>query len=44
VYRRSVLEKTLFTVLGIFPWECIMCRKRVYFRNDGHDKIAKGEI
>jgi hypothetical protein len=42
--RRSILERTLFTLLGFFPWECIMCRKRVYFRNDGHDKIAKGEI
>jgi hypothetical protein len=34
----------LLSLLGFYPWECIICRKRVYFRNDGHDLMTKGEI
>jgi hypothetical protein len=43
VNRRSVLEKTFLSLIGFFPWECVICRKRVYFRDDGHRLIAKGE-
>jgi hypothetical protein len=38
-----VLEKTFLSLIGFFPWECVICRKRVYFRDDGHRLIAKGE-
>jgi hypothetical protein len=38
-----VLEKTFLSLIGFFPWECVICRKRVYFRDDGHRLIANGE-
>jgi hypothetical protein len=43
VNRRSFLERSLLTLLGFYPWECVMCRRRVYFRDNGHRLIAKGE-
>ena len=26
----------LLPILGIFPWECVMCRCRAFCRDDGH--------
>jgi hypothetical protein len=42
--RRSFLEKRVLSWLGIYPWECVMCRRRVYFRSDGHNLPSKGQI
>ncbi len=35
VNRVTLLERTLFTWLGIFPWECVSCRRKRYFRDPG---------
>ena len=40
--RRSMLEKTVLVLIGIYPWECVMCRRKVYFRDDGHDAGSLG--
>ena len=35
VNRVGILEKTLLTWLGFYPWECISCRRRRLFRDQG---------
>lgn len=39
IYRRvnriTLLERTLFTWLGFFPWECVSCRRKNFFRTQG---------
>ena len=35
VSRTSLLERTLFSWLGFYPWECISCRSRRLFRDQG---------
>jgi hypothetical protein len=29
------MEEFLLPRLGIYPWECVICRVRKYFRDDG---------
>ncbi len=39
VYRRvnrsTLLQRTVFTWLGFYPWECVCCRRRKLFRDVG---------
>jgi hypothetical protein len=35
VNRCSLLERTLLTWLGFFPWECVSCRRKRFFRDQG---------
>ena len=39
IYRRvnriTLLERTLLTWLGFFPWECVSCRRKSFFRTQG---------
>jgi hypothetical protein len=35
INREGFLQNVVLPRLGIFPWECVLCRRRVYFRNDG---------
>ena len=35
VNRGSLLERTLLTWLGFFPWECVSCRRKRFFRDKG---------
>ncbi len=35
VNREGFLQHIVLPRLGIFPWECIMCRRRFLFRDDG---------
>ena len=39
--REGFLERKIFSFLGYFPWECVMCRKRLFFRDDGHGTAIK---
>jgi hypothetical protein len=41
--RIGVMERRVLSALGIYPWECVLCRKKMYRRNDGHVDIAKRE-
>ncbi|HVG26640.1 MAG TPA: hypothetical protein VM865_03455 [Acidobacteriaceae bacterium] len=33
--RKGWAQMKLLPLLGIFPWECIMCRSRIFYRDDG---------
>lgn len=35
VNRSTLLERTLLTWLGFFPWECVSCRRKRFFRDQG---------
>ncbi len=35
VNRATLFERTLFTWLGLFPWECVSCRRKRFFRDSG---------
>lgn len=34
--RRGWLQHNLLPLMGFFPWECVICRSRVFYRDDGH--------
>jgi hypothetical protein len=40
--RRTLLEKTLLFFAGYFPWECVICRRKVFFRDNGHSTASAG--
>jgi hypothetical protein len=46
--RRGWMQTSLLPLLGIFPWECVICRNRVFCRNDGHrihaDATLRGRV
>lgn len=35
INRVTLFERTLFTWLGFYPWECVSCRRRRFFRDSG---------
>jgi hypothetical protein len=36
--RKGFLEKKLLTFFNIYPWECALCRHKVYLRSSGLKK------
>lgn len=42
VNRMGFLQTTLLPYFGYFPWECVMCRRKTYFRDSGHKPIVRG--
>jgi hypothetical protein len=40
INRVTLMERTLFTWLGFFPWECVSCRRRRFFRDSGKKRNA----
>lgn len=30
------MQLRLLPLVGFFPWECVMCRGRAFYRDDGH--------
>ncbi len=40
INRVTLMERTLFTWLGFFPWECVSCRRRRFFRDSGKKSNA----
>jgi hypothetical protein len=36
VNRTGFLRRHLLPLFGFFPWECMTCRRKSYFRDDGH--------
>ncbi len=35
INRSTLLERTLLTWLGFYPWECVSCRRKRLFRDQG---------
>jgi hypothetical protein len=35
INRVTLLERTFFTWIGLFPWECVNCRRKRFFRDPG---------
>ncbi len=44
VNRTTVLQRTLLTWLGFFPWECVSCRRRKFFRDSGRKTNSSSAI
>jgi hypothetical protein len=40
INRVTLMERTLFTWLGFYPWECVSCRRRRFFRDSGRKTSA----
>jgi hypothetical protein len=36
--RMGFFEKNVLARFGYFPWECVLCRRKVYLRGDGHSR------
>ncbi len=41
INRVTLLERTLFTWFGFYPWECVSCRRKRYFRARAGGNSAK---
>ena len=41
INRATFLERTLLTWFGFFPWECVSCRKKRYFRDQGRHRSVR---
>jgi hypothetical protein len=35
VNRMGFVQSVLLPMLGYFPWECAVCRRKMFFRDDG---------
>ena len=45
VNRRGWLEQNVLPkLLGLFPWECVLCRRRKYFRDAGGNPSPRGML
>ncbi len=42
--RVGFVERELLHSFGIYPWECVLCRKKSYLRDDGHKEIARRKL
>ena len=40
INRVTLMERTLLTWLGFYPWECVSCRRRRFFRDSGRRTSA----
>jgi hypothetical protein len=36
INRVRFVERVLLPWLGFYPWECAVCRRKTFFRSDGH--------
>jgi hypothetical protein len=44
VNRNGYLQNIVFPYFGYFPWECVMCRRLRFIRDDGHRVPVRGAI
>jgi len=35
INRVGLLQRYVLTYFGYFPWECVLCRRRVFLRDNG---------
>ena len=33
--RQGFLERRILPLVGFFPWECSLCRKKIFLRTNG---------
>jgi hypothetical protein len=38
--RMGFLERKVLPMLGYFPWECALCRRKTYLHADGHKAVG----
>ena len=41
VNRVGLLQNYVLPYFGYYPWECVMCRRKRYFRDNGHRSGAR---
>lgn len=39
--REGVIERSLLPLLGLFPWECRFCQRKIYMRLRGEKRFAE---
>jgi hypothetical protein len=44
VSRRGYFQRVFLPKLGIFPWECVLCRHKYFLRDDGHKIHRREEV
>jgi hypothetical protein len=44
VNREGFLQQVVYPYFGFYPWECVMCRRKVYFRDEGRRPRRKKEV
>jgi hypothetical protein len=32
LYRHGFMQRVIFPLIGLYPWECPICRKPIYLR------------
>lgn len=41
VNRQGFLEESVLPKLGLYPWECAMCRRKTFLRDNGHGELRR---
>lgn len=41
INRKGFFEETLLPKFGLFPWECAMCRRKTFLRDNGHADLRR---
>ena len=44
INRFGFLQRVVLPRLGVYPWECVMCRRKALFRDAGHRPSERGAI
>jgi hypothetical protein len=44
VNREGFLQRAVYSYFGFYPWECVMCRRKVYYRDEGRRARRKKEV
>jgi hypothetical protein len=39
--RDGMFERSILSVLGLFPWECRVCQRKMYLRHRGDKRQAE---
>lgn len=39
--REGIIERSLLSWIGLFPWECRLCQRKVYMRLRGGKRLAE---
>ena len=42
--RYGPVERYLLAWAGLYPWECVMCRRKTYLRDEGRKPSERGHI
>jgi hypothetical protein len=39
--RTGFVEREILYAFGFFPWECVLCRRKFYRRDNGHPEAGQ---